>query len=47
MSKDLKSRLKDPKAWPALADEFGEDRKNRAFLGTTQAVDMISGESGG
>lgn len=45
MSKDLKSRLKDPKAWPALADEFGEDRKNRAFLGTTQAVDMISGES--
>ncbi|KAL7410316.1 hypothetical protein BDY24DRAFT_400131 [Mrakia frigida] len=43
MSKDLKSRLKDPKAWPELAEEFGEDRKNRAFLGTTQAVDMISG----
>ena len=43
MSKDLKSRLKDPKKWDALAQELGEDRKIRANLGTTTAIDQIKG----
>lgn len=43
MDKDLKQRLKDPREWDALADELGQDRIVRAFLGTTQAVDLISG----
>lgn len=44
MPKDLKRRLKDPKAWPKLARELAdEDRIVAAFLATTQSVDLISG----
>lgn len=44
MSKDLKKRIKDPSKWKALGEQLAdEDPTLRAFLGTTQAIDLISG----
>jgi Gly-Xaa carboxypeptidase len=39
----LRKMIKDPKKWGKLARELSKDVKERAFLGTTQAVDLISG----
>jgi Gly-Xaa carboxypeptidase len=43
MPKDLKKKLNDPRKWEELAEELGKDRTLRAFLGTTQAIDLIQG----
>ncbi|CED85268.1 carboxypeptidase s [Phaffia rhodozyma] len=43
MPTDLKRRIRNPAEWDDLAEEIGEDRTIRAFLGTTQAVDIFSG----
>ncbi|KAI5475840.1 Gly-Xaa carboxypeptidase [Pseudohyphozyma bogoriensis] len=48
MDKKEKKRVKDPKAWPKFAADLtsGNDRESlilKAFLGTTQAADLITG----
>lgn len=43
MDDSLKSRLKDSRKWDDLADELSQDRIVRAFLGTTIAIDIVSG----
>ena len=43
VDKHLKKRIRDPKQWKQLGAELAEDDTLRAFLGTTQAADLISG----
>ncbi|KAM0754519.1 carboxypeptidase S [Meredithblackwellia eburnea MCA 4105] len=42
VDKKLQKRVKDPKAWKALGEELAEDPILRAFLGTTQAADLVT-----
>ncbi|KAK4701729.1 Gly-Xaa carboxypeptidase, partial [Phenoliferia sp. Uapishka_3] len=44
VDKDLKKKIRNPKKWEKLGVEMAEsDETVRAFLGTTQAADLISG----
>ena len=43
MEEALSAKVRSSECWPALADEFGEDRVLATFLKTTQAIDIISG----
>ncbi|KAL8277506.1 hypothetical protein RQP46_010061 [Phenoliferia psychrophenolica] len=43
VDKAMRTRIRDPKKWEALGEELAEDDTLRAFLGTTQAADLISG----
>ena len=43
MEESLERRIRSAECWPALADEFGEDRVSATFLKTTQAIDIING----
>lgn len=39
----LRKAIKSPRKWEKLAKELSKDAKERALLGTTMAVDLISG----
>lgn len=44
MDHSLKQRVRSPKKWQALGEQLAaEDPITRAFLGTTQAIDLIHG----
>lgn len=45
MPKHLKHSIKNPKKWPALAKQLSKDRTLAAWLATTQAIDLIQGQS--
>jgi Gly-Xaa carboxypeptidase len=42
--KALRSAVKNPKKWPALAKDLASrDRRLNSFLATTQAIDLVRG----
>lgn len=43
LPKDLRKSIKTPSKWKKLAAGLSKDPQQRAFLGTTQAVDLIKG----
>ena len=44
MPKSLRSAVKDPRKWPALARTLAaSERRVNSFLATTQAIDLIKG----
>lgn len=44
MNKDLRKKVKDPREWHDLGEELARrDPVQRAFLGTTQAADLVRG----
>ncbi|ODN90740.1 hypothetical protein L198_06056 [Cryptococcus wingfieldii CBS 7118] len=43
MDESLRAQIREKECWPALADEFGQDRILQTFLKTTQAVDIFNG----
>ncbi len=44
MPKKLKSAVRNPKKWPALAKQLAEsDRRVNSMLATTQAIDIVKG----
>ncbi|SCV73519.1 BQ2448_7445 [Microbotryum intermedium] len=44
MDKNLKKRVRNPKKWKALSEELAESSEVfRAFLSTTQAIDLVDG----
>ena len=43
LPKDLRKSIKSPRLWKKLAATLSKDPQQRAFLGTTQAVDLIKG----
>ncbi|KAK4688939.1 Gly-Xaa carboxypeptidase, partial [Tremellales sp. Uapishka_1] len=43
MEESFKDKVRETESWPDLVDQMSTDRTMAAFMGTTQAVDIING----